>query len=179
MSKRLRYVTTITLIFLTIAVATCIILPIFMPWTKLNCTDQELDINSGRLRFSQYVLFCRVSQRIEDSPLSSALPPDTFSRGDAEWRHVNRFSPGVHHSPHFAFHSGIFQIRSLADAWEMQRLTPDLRQRTALHVLALWKHEGSDGLASAYINELVALEGNRERESYIQKLETLVMPKLE
>lgn len=150
-----------------------------MPWTKLNCTDQEMDINSGRLRFSRYVLFCRVSQRIEDSPLSTALPPDAHPRGYPEWQHVNRFSPGVHHSPHFAFHSGIFQIRSLVDAWEMLRLTPNLRQRTALHVLALWKHEGRDSLASRYITELSNLEGNSRREGYILKLETLEMPKLE
>jgi hypothetical protein len=177
MSKRIRKIVFGLLMVLAISSA-FVVVPIFMPWTKLNCSDQELDINSGRLRLSRYVLFFRISQRIEDSPLTKALPADLLHH-DAEWHMVNRFSPGVRHSPHYAFHSGIHQIRTLENMWQMLDLGPHIRQRTASHVLALWKHSGGDWLAGDYIYGLMDLDKSNNKENSLRKLVALEMPKLE
>jgi hypothetical protein len=179
MSKRIRNIVLGLLVLLVVSAAlVVVVVPIFMSWTKLNCSDQELDINSGRLRFSRYVLFFRVSQRIEDSPLTKALPADLL-RHDAEWHMVNRFSPGVRHSPHYAFHGGIHQIRTLENTWQMLNLAPHVRQRTASHVLALWKHSGGDSLAGDYIYGLMELDESNNRENSLRQLAALEMPKFE
>jgi hypothetical protein len=178
MSKRFKYLVLGLLTLLAILTVILFIVPVFMPWTRLNCSDQELDINSGRLRFSRYVLFYRVYQRIEDSRLTKALPADLL-RPEAEWYMVNRFSPGIHHSPHYIFHGGIHQIRTLETTWKMLNLSSDIRQRTASHVLALWNHAGNDSLAGYYISGLMDLDEAKTRENSIHKLASLEIPKLE
>ena len=53
----------------------------FFPWSGINCTVQEVDIYSGRIRHSRYLLFIPIGRRIEDSaltsPKTSALGPLT------------------------------------------------------------------------------------------------------
>lgn len=110
--------------------------------------------------------------------LTKALPADLL-RHEAEWHMVNRFSPGIRHSPHYIFHGGIHQIRTLENTWQMLNLSSDIRQRTASHVLALWKHAGNDSLAGYYINGLMNLDEAKNREDSIHKLAALEMPKLE
>ena len=153
-----------------------LVVPVFVPWTPLNCRHQEVDIMSGRLRFTRYLLFCKVSERIEDSPISKELPEDAVAPAVPEWHRVNTFSPGVHHSPHYIFHSAIYQIHALAGIWEMSELPKDLRRQTAVHVLALWQHSGSDSLANEYIYVLKKLMQDDKRQQTLTTLPSLRMP---
>lgn len=96
---------------------------------------------TGQLRFTRYLLFCKVSERIKPSPLSKILSPDMIDDTTPKWYRVNTFSPGVYHSPHYIFHSAIYQIHTLERIWEMSEIydfPQDLKKQTALHVLALW-----------------------------------------
>lgn len=170
---------------IVLALAVCIghlAMSIFFPWSPLNCRHQDVDITTGRLRFTRYLLFCKVSERIEPSTLSQALPPDVVAAATPEWHRVNTFSPGVHHSPHYIFHSAIYQIHILDDIWKMPEfydLPEELRKQTALHVLALWQHSGNDSLADDYIRGLNDLMEEDKRQKILSVLPTLTMPRIE
>lgn len=128
------------------------VVPMFVPWTPLNCRHQDVDIATGRLRSTRYLLYCKVSERIEGSPISNVLPKDMVDSATPDWHRVNTFSPGVHHSPHYIFHSAIHQIHMLDLLWSSLEPPPDVKRQMALHVLALWQHSRTDSIADNYID---------------------------
>ena len=172
----------LTIISLVVLVVAYLVVPFFFPWSEVNCRHQEVDIMTGKLRFTGYLLFCKISERIKDSPLSEVLPAGMVATAKPEWHRVNTFSPGVHNSPHYIFHGAIYQIRTLSDIWEMSEphgLSADMRQKTALHVLALWQHSGNDSLADDYIEGLYDLMEEGKRQKILKALPTLQMPLVE
>jgi len=171
-----------TIVALAVLAVLLLIIPMFVPWSPFNCRHEEVDITTGRLRFTRYILFCKVSERIEPSPLSEALPRDMIAATTPEWHRVNTFSPGVHHSPHYIFHGAIHQIRTLESIWGMSEVygfPEDLKEQTAVHVLALWQHNGSDSLAGDYIHGLCDLMDEEKRQQILTALPTLAMPLVE
>jgi hypothetical protein len=51
----------------------------FFPWSPLNCWHYDVDINSGRMRYTRFFLFGQVAQRVEESSLSAALRSDDIA----------------------------------------------------------------------------------------------------
>src|SRR5438874_997679 len=45
------------------------------PWSGINCTHGDVDIRTGRIRHSRYVLSIPVQRKVEDSSLTRALLP--------------------------------------------------------------------------------------------------------
>lgn len=165
--------------FIALAIYLFVVVPLFIPWSEFNCRHEDVDINSGRLRFTSYLLYLKTSERIEDTPLAGVLPVDLLACRKPEWRRVNTFSPGVHHSPHYKFHAASYQIRDLSLIWEMNSLSEPVRQKTALHLLALWRHSQSDFLASDYLQDLGMLMTHGKRPEVIETILRLEMPKIE
>lgn len=151
------------------------VVPFFLPWTELNCRHQDVDIRTGRLRYMKYFLFLKVSDRVEDSSITSLLSPEQLT-GAADWRRVNTFSPGVHYSPHYTFHGAIGDMRTLSMIWEMDNAPEDVRRKTALHVLALWQYAGHDFLAGRYLSALDDLDDRDKRPALIASILRLAMP---
>jgi len=129
----------------------------FFPWSGINCTTQEVDIYSGRIRHSRFLLFVPIERRIEDSALTRALLPEDMAKARTEWHRAMTFSPGLRHSPHFIFHSAIHQIRELEDAWQFAAFTPSARRTSAKRVLQLWQKSGSDYGPRDYLRALIEL----------------------
>ena len=171
----------------TIIAASILLLAVFlvsmlMPWTPINCRHEDVDLTTGRLRYSRHLLFCKVSERIEDSPITKVLQLDVLGRRTPEWRRVNTFSPGVHYSPHYTFHGAIHQIHTLATVWDMANeygFSEELKQKTALDVLAIWQQSGSDFLAGDYISCLYDLTDEAKRQRILTALPKLQMPLVE
>jgi len=158
------------------------VVPLFLPWSPINCRYEEVDITTGRLRFSRYLFYCKVSERIEETALSKMLPEDIVSESTPQWRKVNTFSVGCNYSPHHQFHSAIVQIRFLSGIWEMSQqygLTDSTKRAMALHVLALWQHDGSDRLAAEYISVFSEMDNENIRRGILDALPTLQMPLIE
>jgi hypothetical protein len=155
------------------------VVPFFCPWSELNCRHEEVDINSGRLRVTQYLLFCKISERVEDTALTNALPAKLLISAKPEWHYVNTFSPGVHYSPHYMFHGAIYQIGELSLIWNMYELPEPVRQKTALQVLSLWQYERSDSMAGDYIGKLAEMTANEEESRIIDMILHFEMPKIE
>ncbi|RMG33642.1 MAG: hypothetical protein D6725_15375 [Planctomycetota bacterium] len=119
------------------------------PWAHLNCVQQDVDINSGRIRTVRFLFWMRLSERVRETWLSRAAR----ARGAAEWRRVNTFSAGRGYSPHYLYHSAINQIKTLERLDELTRFTPAARAQISARVLELWQ-QGSDDAAEAYIRRL-------------------------
>ena len=164
---------------IALAMLLAFVVPYLFPWSELNCRHEDVDITSGRLRAIQYLLFCKVWEQVKDSPLSSALPAELLANVKPKWERVNTFSPGVHHSPHYLFHSATYQIHKLSLLWDAHDLSGPVRQKTALHVLALWQHSQSDSLADCYLDELGELLDGEKRSQTIDTILHLEMPKIE
>ncbi len=179
MKSRKRRIVTYALVILLVGVVVTVVVPFFLPWVPLNCTHQDVDITTGRVRYSRYVLFCRVSKRIEDSPLTEVLPSEFLRKARSDWHRVNTLSPGVHYSPHYRFHGAVHQIYDLARAWKTFDLAPTVRQKSAMHLLALWQHDGSDFLAGVYLSGLYDLGEPEKREHMLVSLSDLEMPKVD
>jgi len=155
------------------------VVAMFWPWTEFDCRHEEVDITTGRIRLTRYLLYRKVSERVEESALSKVLSADMVATAKPEWHKVYTFSPGPQISPHYIFHSAIYQIRDLAWIWEWYDLPEELRKQTARHVLALWQYSGSDWLAGQYVCGLYDLNEPDKREQILSALPTLQMPLVE
>ncbi len=136
-------------------VLTPMVAPLFFPWTKLNCEDQEINIKTGQARYTRYVWFIQISQRTEDTPLSEAMEGEVIDVADIEpWHFANTFSPGVPNSPHYLFHSALHQARQLKDREEFFVASGVPKREIATTVLTSWQQSGSSRSADEYLREL-------------------------
>jgi len=129
----------------------------FWAWSAINYWTYEVDILSGRIRYTRYLFFVPIRQKIEDSALTCALQVEDYPGTTCEWRRVPTHSRGVRYSPHYAFHGAIAQIRELELVWEMGQFTPAARRATAKRVLELWQKENDDSAAHDYIRTVADL----------------------
>jgi hypothetical protein len=121
------------------------------PWSGLNCWQDDIDITSGRVRHTRYLLWVPISRSVRDSALTKTLLLADRTGAPADWHPVVTLSPGLHHSPHYRFHGAISQIRQLEICWEFGKMTPVARRKTAWHVVRLWQQTGSYFRADDYI----------------------------
>lgn len=135
------------------------------PWSPINCTHKDVDIHTGRVRLTRYILWLCVHESVEDSALTKALLPEDLSATAPEWHHAVTLSPGLGHSPHYIFHSAIAQIRQLELAWSLAEFTPAARRASARRILQLWEQTGGDDGAKPYLRALdtLALPGSSDR----------------
>jgi len=139
------------------------VVPFFFPWTPLNCTDESIDITSGRKRVEKHFLYMKVADRIEETPLSGAYRELVGEPGQPDWRRVNTFSPGVSHSPHYIYHSALISARQLTEAFGSQRFTDRARKQAVLTFLGLLQSEGNDGKAGDYAWAVFSLACDAKR----------------
>lgn len=125
-----------------------------LPWSPINCWHHDVDIHSGRIRYTRYFVYLPVVKRVEESPLSRALAEGGVSNGTPDWRRVMTLSPGVHNSPHYLFHSAMAQMRELETLWQMGGFAHEARRSSARQVLQLWQKGQSDAAAQPYLHEV-------------------------
>ena len=147
-----------------------------LPWSPVNCWHHDVDTYSGRLRYTRYVFWVPIREKIEDSSLTKALHHDDLAGVKSGWHHAMTFSPGLRHSPNYVSHSAIHQIRELEMSWSLADFTPEARRASARHVLDLWQRTGSDSGAGDFLRAL----GDRELSANgtTNKLAVADLPKL-
>lgn len=123
----------------------------FLPWSPVNCWHYDVDIHSGRVRYTRYFAWIQVLQRVDETALSGALKPDDLPGAPGDWRRAHTLSPGTGHSPHYIFHSALAQIRQLEMAWKVGEFTPAARRASARRLLALWQPGQRDDAANPYL----------------------------
>jgi hypothetical protein len=125
-----------------------------LPWSPINCWSRDVDITSGRLRYTRHIFWIPVRQTIEDSSLTKALNLDDLRDKNTEWHHAITHSPGMSNSPHYFFHSAIHQISELELEWRIVEFTPEARRASAKRVLQLWQQTGKDAAVEEYLQAL-------------------------
>ena len=127
-----------------------VILPFFFPWSPICSENQFIDINTGKSKRAQYLLYIKVSESIGDTAISSLLNIDA----SPNWHPVNTFSPGIRYSPHYYFHGAFHQINQILRCWSMCEFSDDAKKESAKNVLKLWQTHKDDYLADKYISAL-------------------------
>ncbi|MFH1269112.1 MAG: hypothetical protein ABIK89_25575 [Planctomycetota bacterium] len=120
------------------------IVPIFAPWSGINCQHQDINIKTGQARYSRCLWFVAVSEQVKETALSVAMQGEVLDVADIEpWQRVNTFSPGVQVSPHYRFHSAFAQAKQLEGAFLMLELGTEDKRAIAREVLRLWQTSGT------------------------------------
>jgi hypothetical protein len=154
-----------------LAFAILLLLLGLLPWSPVNCWHYDVDIHSGRIRYIRVIAFLPIQKRIDPSALSNALHPEDVRGSEPDWRRALTLSPGIHHSPHYIFHSAISQIRELEIDWQLGDFTPAARRASAKRVLQLWQHGQRDDEAKPYLRALadVAIQMSSEHKGTDEK----------
>ena len=107
---------------------------------------QELDLYSGRARYSRQLPYWVVSREIRDTPMSEALDAAGDADAGEKWVVVNTFCPLLEHngiSPHYIYHGAFYVCDNLTAMWEMHLFTPDARATSARQLLRAMREDGS------------------------------------
>jgi hypothetical protein len=113
------------------------------PWSPLNCETVEIDLYSGRSRYTRYLYWIPIKRVISDSALTKELTPEDLSGLPCEWQPVFTVSPRVRHSPHYWYHAALGQIRDIEDFWKRTGATKESRRFAAIQFLRLWQTGGT------------------------------------
>jgi hypothetical protein len=71
-----------------------IIYPAIFTWSPMCCRYEDVDINTGRIRYTRYLLYCKISEKVKNSTLTE--PIGVFDEDtQPNWKNVNDFSPTV------------------------------------------------------------------------------------
>ena len=138
--------------YLLLAILIAVIASLFIPNSGAIYTRAEdVDIRTGRIRRTTYVLSFRAQQKIQDSPISRTI---AATQPVPDWRRVNTFDGGSRVSPHHAYHSAIAQMRELEQCWTLVPFTEAAKRQSAQRVLELWQAGRGDDAADAYVHKL-------------------------
>ena len=132
------------------------------PWSGVNCWQNDIDITSGRIRYTRYLLWIPVQRSVSDSALTKVVAPAMNTDSRADWQPVVTLSPGLHYSPHYRFHGAIHQIQELEFCWQSGKMTQLARKESAGQVLRLWQQNLSYFQATDYIQAVWDLARDAE-----------------
>lgn len=132
----------------------------FVQWSRLNCSHEDIDINSGRVRTRHFLLGFCVSESVEESDFSRVASSDTVDSSPA-WHRVNTFSPMVHYSPHYRYHAAIWQAREIEQLRHFAEFTPEAKRRMARDVLSIWQWEEGYYPVNDYLTRVESLIPDR------------------
>ncbi len=117
-----------------------LVVPGFKPWTEINCRHQDINIKTGQARYSRYLWYVKTSEVVKDTPISVALGGKVIDVAEIEpWFRVNTFSPGLRHSPHYAYHGALSQARQMEEIAVVAELSSEEKREIAENILKLWQ----------------------------------------
>ncbi len=131
------------------------IYPVHFP--TINCTLSEINIQTGKGRYSKYLFFIRTDRRTYATPLSEALdaPVADSQRPSDGWRSVGQFSPPkIRYSPHYSFHSALSQARRVGYFFAVLDLSAEEKAQIAKDILRAWQKQQGDYGAKEIIQKL-------------------------
>lgn len=131
------------------------IVPCFLPWSGLHSRYEWMDITSGRCRNQRYVLFVKVTDRVEETRVSQLYRELVGEPGEPEWRLCNTFGPYVAVSPHHAYHSAMAGARMLLKTFEHTPFTDGAKRKALLTYLDLLQQHDSYDPADDYVDRVI------------------------
>jgi hypothetical protein len=132
-----------------------LVMPIIIPWTGINCKHQDINIKTGKVRYTRSLWYITISERVEDTVLSQAIKGHIVDVADVKpWHRVNTFSLYWNYSPHYTFHSALCQVSQVKRFGYIAKLTSKQKQEIAKEILTAWQKSGNDQGASEIISRL-------------------------
>ena len=129
-------------------------------WWKLCYRCEDVDIKSGRIRYTRHLFYCKISEKIDDTILTKAL--GEFAEDvQPDWRRVSTFSLGVRHSTHYVYHGAIVQILQVGMIWQMSPFSDGAKRQVARTILDKWKADGHCFGVDDYIRDLSRIVGRK------------------
>ena len=139
------------------------IVQIFEPWSEINCWHHDINIKTGKTRYSRYFWFIKFEENITDTWLSKSLHGETVDVATIdEWHHVYTFSPDVSNSPHYYFHGALCQVDDFEFAAEEYNFTPERKKVVAKNILTAWQQSGDDKTVLDYYVKVIGEETLKE-----------------
>lgn len=154
-SRKRKYVVLFVVAVIVFILARTFIFP--PPWSRLNCWEYQIDINSGKEKYCRYFFYIKVKESPIETEFSHVLAVATKDKSP-DWHIVSRFSPSVtSHSPHYRFHGASCQSRELESLWHMFPgffFEEKDKKESAEKLLELWQKNGDYYKACDYLNSL-------------------------
>lgn len=142
-------------VFVSVAILLVLALIVPLPWVSWW---SEVDIHSGQVRRSVWVIGMLVSRRVEETWVSTATSP----LGEPEWRYaVTDGWWGGGHS-HWRYHSAVHQIESVEKLWEEFPRDDAACQEAAEEILKRWQ-TGDDTEVDQYVETLLKRVSEKHR----------------
>jgi hypothetical protein len=146
-------------------------------WSRLNCWRTDIDINTGRVRTSEYwaeLLVCESERRDGEfvRVISAGKEPEP-----PEWHTSYVSSLLVPRPPYYAYQDAHQQPTSLESLWKCGNFTRAAKEQTAKNVLLLWHRDKGSYSAHVYLSELESL-CNRRRAENNDSMDTKDLPPL-
>ncbi|MFA6288595.1 MAG: hypothetical protein WC661_14520 [Opitutaceae bacterium] len=133
-------------------------------WSHINCWTREINIATGHQRYTRYWFWCVTERQIKSTWISESLGSlNTTPDSEADWRLVVTLSPGTHHSPHYRFHSALYDIQKTESLLEIVDASPAIRTQLAKNALWLWQQFQSDDEAGRFLMEVLTIKNVFDR----------------
>ncbi len=140
------------------------IVSFFFLWTGINCLDEEINIQTGKARYTRKFWFVPLYIKTKDTAFSLALEGEEInapSREKSGWQMVNTLSPGAGNSIHYVFHGAFYDARILEKLRDEYGLSPSEIKDLARQTLISWQTQGS--CSTSLIYSRLKLEESRHK----------------
>jgi hypothetical protein len=144
----------VPVIAVTVLAGAPFMVPVFSPWSRINCEEQEIDLESGKERITKFVYWIPIQRQIGDTTLSLELSKFISTGKEPQWEPVITAGPYVKYSPHYVYHSAFNQIKVLGLNWDEFAFDSAMRQKTGLGLLHEWQVTTTDSSADDYLRNL-------------------------
>jgi hypothetical protein len=131
-----------------------VVAPLLVPWTRLNCAVESIDITTGRYRRERFLWWAKVRDQVHETELSRLYLEYGGLPSTPVWRRVNTLSPGVPNSPHYFYHHAFFAADQLVQAIHSSALDDNARKTALATFLKLLQSDEGDGPPAEYARHL-------------------------
>ena len=111
-------------------------IPVFSPWSEINCSTQEINIRTGQARYRSYFWYRMTSETVRPTPLSEALAGEAVNAAPIDaWHMVSTLDFATGHSPNYRFHGALYQAHEFKKICEMHEIPAECRTEIAREML--------------------------------------------
>jgi hypothetical protein len=128
---------------------------IFPSFANLFTKKDEINIRTGQIRFTTYLLGKKISENVIDTFISKTLQKEIQAADIKPWHTVNSISYiSSNPSPHYLFHGAIFQLMEVKELLESNSFSESKKKEIAERLLTKWQTSGNYFKANDYIFQL-------------------------
>jgi hypothetical protein len=138
--------------------------PHWIPDRRVNTLREYVDVKAGRRRVEGYLLWRKVTDRVEETELSQLYRRLAGEPPSPVWRRVNTFRYGAaNYSPQHVHHESLWAAGLLTTCLGQTEFTPEAKRAAVLTFLELLEKYDRDTEARAFVLMLCKVAGERAR----------------